>query len=346
LLQPKIPISIEVTARNAQPITNDIVTANLNANLTVKGTLRERIDLVGTFDVNRAVIGVPNSLPANVAVLDVVRPGELPPTPTAPRLVIGLDLDIKAPRDILVQGRGLDAELGGDIKIHGTTAQPLVSGGFELIRGTLALASTQLSFTMGEVSFNGTGLKGRIDPTIDFTAQANVQDSTVTLHITGLADSPRFELTSSPQLPQDEILARLLFGQSAAQLSALQVAEIGAALATLTGIGGSGGGLNPLAKVQKALGLDRLSVGSAPATGPPGNTQNTGASISAGRYVTKRVYVGAMQSTTGTSQVQVDVDLTKHLKLQTRLGNGTAVQGTTPENDPGSSVGLSYQFEY
>ena len=33
-------------------------------------------------------------------------------------------------------------------------------------------------------------------------------------------------------------------------------------------------------------------------------------------------------------------------KLQTRLGNGTAIQGTTPETDPGSSVGLSYQFEY
>jgi translocation and assembly module TamB len=41
------------------------------------------------------------------------------------------------------------------------------------------------------------------------------------------------------------------------------------------------------------------------------------------------------------------VDLTKHLKLQTRVGNGTAtVVGTTPENDPGSSVGLQYQFEY
>jgi translocation and assembly module TamB len=43
----------------------------------------------------------------------------------------------------------------------------------------------------------------------------------------------------------------------------------------------------------------------------------------------------------------VDVDLTKHLKLQTRLGNGNATaQGTTPENDPGSSLGLAYQFEY
>ena len=59
------------------------------------------------------------------------------------------------------------------------------------------------------------------------------------------------------------------------------------------------------------------------------------------------VFVGAKQSTTGFSQVEVDVDLSKHLKLQTRLGNGTATtQGTTPENDPGSSVGMVYQFQY
>ena len=73
----------------------------------------------------------------------------------------------------------------------------------------------------------------------------------------------------------------------------------------------------------------------------------SGATIEAGRYVSKRVYVGARQSTTGITQLQVDVDLTKHLKLTTRLGNGTATtQGTTPENDPGSSIGMTYQFQY
>jgi translocation and assembly module TamB len=139
-------------------------------------------------------------------------------------------------------------------------------------------------------------------------------------------------------------MALLLFGEPASQLSALQLAQVSYALATLAGIGG--GGSNPLTRLQKTLGLDRLSVGQGTTTTATGSTENTGAAIQAGRYVTKRIYVEGKQSTTGQSQVEVDVDLTKHLKLQTRLGNGTAVQGTTPENDPGSSVGLSYQFEY
>jgi translocation and assembly module TamB len=344
VLQPKLPVDLQLTVKNAQPITSDILTSNLSGDLRVQGTLGGRIDLSGKINLNRTVVGIPNGLPPEVAVLDVRRPGQAPPAPPERKLVIGLDLSLHGPREILVQGRGLNAELGGDLHVGGSIDSPRIAGGFDLIRGTFALASTQLNFTKGTVSFNGAGLKHKIDPTLDFTAQTTVADATTTLHITGLADSPQFDLSSSPQLPQDEILARLLFGKSASQLTALQIAQIGAALASLSGAGG--GGPNPLAKVQKALGLDRLSVGGGSNTGATG-TPSSGASVEAGRYVSNRVFVGAQQSTTGFSRVEVDVDLSKHLKLQTRLGNGTATtQGTTPENDPGSSVGVMYQFEY
>jgi translocation and assembly module TamB len=343
VMEPKLPLSLRLTAKNAQPVTSDIMTANLDADLKAEGTLRERLDLSGVINVNRAVIGIPNALPAQVAVLNVHRPGAAPPPPPERKLVIGLDLKLHAPREILVQGRGLNAELGGSLHVGGTTASPLISGGFDMIRGTFTLASSQLKFTNGRVGFNGAGLAGKIDPTLDFTAQTTVADATTTLHITGLADSPQFELSSSPPLPQDEILARLLFGESASQLSALQVAQIGAALASLSGVGGTGP--NPLARVQKSLGLDVLSV-SGGSSGPQG-AQNTGTIVEAGRYVSNRVFVAARESTTGFSQMEVDVDLSKHLKLQTRVGNGTATtQGITPENDPGSSIGMVYQFQY
>lgn len=349
VLQPKIPVQLHLTARNAQPLSSDILTANLDADLKATGTLEQQVNVSGTIHVNRADIGIPNSLPPNVAVLDVRRPGQRPAVPPEHRLRVGLDISLDAPRQILVKGRGLDAELGGNVHIRGTTAAPVVSGGFDLIRGTFSLASTPLTFTTGRVSFNGAGLKKKIDPTLDFTAQSTVADTTAILRVTGLADSPQFQLSSTPQeLPQDEILARLLFGQSASQLTAGQIVQIGAALTTLTG---AGGGLNPLVAVQKTLGLDRLTVSSGTPNGKTAttaqSTQNTGATLEAGRYVASNVFVAARQSTTGVTQLVVDVDLTRRLKVQTRLGNGsTNAQGVTPENDPGSSVGISYQFEY
>jgi translocation and assembly module TamB len=344
ILQKGIPVDLKITARDAQPIVSKLVTSNLNADLAIKGTARERLDVTGSVHLNRTLIGIPNGLPLNVAVLDVRRRGNKTVVVPEKPLIIGLGVSVQAPQEILVQGRGLDAEMGGDLQISGTTDSPFVTGGFDLQRGTFSLATGRLNFSAGRVSFNGAGLKNKIDPTLDFTAQATVGDTTAIMHITGLADAPQFEFTSNPAKPQDEIMALLLFGAPTQQLTPLQLAQVGAALASFSGVGGDGG-LNPLVKIQRSLGLDRLTVGAGTTTTPTG--ADTGASIAAGRYVSKRVYIEAKQSTTGTSQLEADVDLTKHLKLQTRLGNGAAsVQGTTPDNDPGSSVGLRYQFEY
>jgi translocation and assembly module TamB len=119
----------------------------------------------------------------------------------------------------------------------------------------------------------------------------------------------------------------------------LQLLRIGAALASISGSGNRAA--DPLTAIQKRLGLDRLAV--CGGGGPEGNA----ATVEAGRYATERVYVGAAQSTAGTTKLQVQVDLTKHLKLQTVVGSGSAAaQGTTPQNDPGNTVGLTYQIDF
>jgi translocation and assembly module TamB len=347
VLQKGIPVDLKITATNAQPLVSKLVTANLNADLHVSGTAREQLAIDGTIHLNRTQIGIPNGLPPNVVVLDVRRRGKAAAVVEEKPLIITLKVAVQAPQEIVVQGRGLDAEMGGELQVSGTVDSPQVSGNFDLQRGSFSLSGNRLNFTAGQVSFNGNGLKNRIDPTLDFTAQSTLSDGTVaTIRITGYADAPQFAFTSSPSYPQDEIMARLLFGVPGSQLTALQLAQTGYALATLSGVGGDGSA-NPLVKIQKSLGLDRLTVGAGTTTTTATGTENSGASIEAGRYISKRVYIEAKQSTTGTSQLQADVDLTKHLKLQTRLGNGTAsLQGTTPDNDPGSSIGLVYTFEY
>jgi translocation and assembly module TamB len=360
ILQPGMPIHVSLAAHHIQPITNDIMTANLDTNMQVVGTLRKRLDVTGTVHINRASITIPNGLPPSVQTLNVIRPGQAQQQPAAAnsQLVIGLGIELDAPAAIFVEGRGLDAQLGGRLKIAGTTDNPQVSGGFRMIRGVFSLAGTNLNFTNGKVSFNGQGLKGGMDPSLDFVAQSSVVyngPTTVTLTVSGFADAPKISLSSTPSLPQDDLLGLLLFGKPASQLTAVQLAEIGYALASLSGIGGGAGGgskWNPLTWVKKAFGLNTLSVGSATpenqtAANSAQSSSTSGASLTAGKYVSKRVYVAATQSTTGYSQIQVSVDLNQYLKLVTRLGNGTATaQGVTPENDPGSSIGLAWQMPY
>ncbi len=70
--------------------------------------------------------------------------------------------------------------------------------------------------------------------------------------------------------------------------------------------------------------------------------------MEAGKYVARNVYVGARQNLSGGTQVQVQVDITRRLKAQATLStvtNATVTKGNAAQ-DNGSSVGLSYQFEY
>jgi translocation and assembly module TamB len=337
VLQPDMPVDITIAARDARPLASDLVTADMDIELRVRGAARSRVDAVGRVHVKHADINIPGGLPPGVAVLDVRRPGDKRPPPEEPALVVGLDVEVDAPRAVFVRGRGLDAEMGGKIHVGGTAAAPQISGGFALRRGTFDLAGASLKFVRGEVGFAGAGLQRRLDPTINLEAEKAAADVTAKLGVTGFASAPKIALSSTPELPQDEVLARLLFGVAVKELSPLQLVQIASAVNTLRG--GGGGGLNPLAKVKKRLGLDSLSVS--------GGDGQSGPSVEAGRYVSERVNVGARQSASGTTQARVQVDLTRRLKIETTVGSGGGtLQGTTPENSPGTSIGLLYQREY
>ncbi|MCQ8279737.1 translocation/assembly module TamB domain-containing protein [Acetobacteraceae bacterium KSS8] len=338
-LQPGLPVDLHVVASKARPLSSDLLTATLDADLRIRGQAATRVDVGGTVTIDGASINVPNGLPPSVARLDVIRPGQKPPTASdAAALLIGLDLTLNAPGEIFVRGHGLDAELGGRLHVGGTSAAPVIAGGFDLRRGTFDLAGISLAFTKGRVGFNGAGVNHKIDPSLDFVAQSVVNGTVAQLNVGGYASAPKISLSSTPPLPQDQILALILFGQEMKSLSPLQIAQIATALASLTG---SGGGFDPLGTLRKSLGLDRLSVGS-------GGNNGSGASVEAGKYVARGVYVGAKQATSGGgTQAQVQIDLTRRLKLLTTVGTGGVTTGViTPENDPGSSVALKYQFQY
>jgi translocation and assembly module TamB len=343
LTTPGRPLDLTLTARNVRPLASDLLTANLDADLTLRGDLggdlggdlAGRLIAAGRVFVRHADIRVPESLPASVPVLNVRVAGAPPRPVVAPAAGpdVALDLTIDAPEQVFVRGRGMDAEVGGTVHLQGSAANPIPSGGFTLRRGNISMAGQTLTFSTGRVSFDGGSLT---DPSLNFTSTQSTNNVTATLAITGLASKPKVTLSSSPSMPQDEVLSYLLFGQSAVSLGPLQIAEIAATLASLSGAGPVMS--NPLDSLRVAAGLDRLGIAS-------------GSSLQAGRYIARNVYVGAQQSVTGTgTQAVVEVDLTKRLKLKATAGTSASStpQSATGAGDSasGTSVGITYQFEY
>lgn len=344
-LAPGLPVDLTITLRNARPLASDLVTADLDADLTLKGPATPPpgatpLQAAGHILIRHAELNIPNNLPANVAVLDVRRPGDKPRPKPAPRTVIALDLAIDAPGQIFLRGRGIDAEMSGALHVRGLSTEPQVAGSLDMRRGAVSLAGTTLTFSRGKIGFDGTGISGKIDPTLDFAAESTAASVTATLAITGYVSKPKITLTSVPDLPQDEVLAQLLFKRSAKDLGPFQIAQIAAGLAQLSGVGG-GASFSPLETIRKSLGLDRLGVGSSSdgvaGAPPPTTTTQSTPTVEAGRYVANGVYVGAKQGTTGNqTQATVQIDITKGLKLETDVGSG----------EGGNQVGVTYQYEY
>ena len=332
-----MPVDLTLTARHATPLASDRMTAIMDADLTLRGEAQGQLAAGGTLKIDRAEIRIPDRLPTSIAVLDVRRPGEPPPPPPPPPPDIALDLTVTAPGQAFIRGRGLFAEVAGRIKVGGTLAKPVPVGVFRLRRGNFNLAGTSLTFTSGDVRFEG---GARLDPALHLVATSTNGNIVATLTVGGFASAPRITLSSTPPLPQDEVLAQLLFHQSASTLSAVQLASAAAALAQLGGVGA--GMLNPLDSLRQSLGLDRLTIG--------GGQNGSGASLEAGTYVAKGVYVGAKQAAQGTgTQASVQIDLMKGLKLETSVGTGgqTSATGAAATQNPyGTSVGLTYQFQY
>ncbi|HEX5933285.1 MAG TPA: translocation/assembly module TamB domain-containing protein, partial [Pseudorhizobium sp.] len=229
---------------------------------------------------------------------------------------IGLDLQISAPNGIFVRGRGIDAELGGDLAVSGTSAAPQVSGGFEMRRGRIIILTKRLDFTSGRITFGG----GLI-PVLDLEATTTSAQTTITANVDGLANDPDITFSSSPALPQDEVLARLIFGQSMSRLSPLQIAQLADAVSQLAG----GGSTSLLQTLRSNLGVDDLDI----------NTDSTGqTTVSVGRYLNNRTYLQLEQGGAEGAQATINLDVGRGVKL--KAGAGTE----------GGTAGIFYEREY
>lgn len=330
---PGIPMDISITARDATPVQSELVTALMDADLRFTGPLQTSPALGGTVQLRRVAVNIPQSLPGGgVPTLGEVRergaeaPPPQPPGPAAPP--IALNVTVQAPQSILVRGRGLDAELGGTLRVGGTAAGPQPEGAFTLRRGTFQLLDRRLTFSQGSLTFDGA-----LTPSLDFTASTTAQGVTITISITGDPSNPKITFTSSPELPQDEILARLLFNRPLDRLSPFEIAQLAGGAASLAGVG-PGGSRGFFGRIADRLGLDRLGVGGGGGDGS-NKRENAGPSVEAGGYIGQGVYVGVEQSAEGGPRVGVEVELTPRLKLESSTGG-----------ESGERVGLSYEFEY
>lgn len=298
----------------------DLYEAQLGGALKLTGPLLGRPLLAGRIDLVKTELRVPSTGFGGAAGLPDLRHVNEPADVRATRARAGLletaatnarnsdrdlalDVTIAAPNQLFIRGRGLDAELAGEVRLLGSLSNLQPSGAFNLIRGRLDILGKR--FDLAEALLQ---LEGDLVPFLRIVASTVSDGIAANVVIEGRVDDPRVSFTSMPELPEEEVLAQLLFGQGLQNLSALQALQLANAVATLAGRGGQG----IVSRLRQGFGLDNLDVKT---------SADGGAELTAGKYLGKNLYTEVTVGQDGKSEINLNLDLTDSITLRGKAGS-------------------------
>jgi len=334
IADPALPADLTLQIRDGRYTDGRILTTELSANLSLQGPILGDGMLGGEIVLDRTEIAIPSSFgieggvlldvehrnPPQDVVLTLRRAGLANGTDGDSEesgLPLGVDLLIRSPNELFIRGRGLDAEMGGRIRLRGTLSDIQPVGGIELIRGRLGILGQRFDFDEGSVT-----MVGNLDPRIRLVAETEATDGTIVrIEITGQATDPEISFTSTPDLPQDEVLALLIFNRNLSELSPFQVAQLASAAATLAG---GGGGL--VDSFRSGAGLANLDF----------TTDDEGdVGVRAGAYLDDNIYLDVETDSGGDSRASINLDITTSVRARASVDN----EGET-------SIGIFFERDY
>jgi translocation and assembly module TamB len=281
----------DVAARVTGPLR---LSSNANGG-TISGNLRLN---KGRFQLGRA------SAASAVPQLNVRETGLDEEDVIEPAAVHHWNLDLKvAGGDLTVTGLGINSRWRTNLQIGGYADAPRFTGRADLNQGNYDFAGRIFRIDHGVIRFQG---ESPPNPLLDIHAEAAVQGLDASVIVGGTGLHPEITFASSPPLPQDELLSRILFGTSITNLSAPDALQLASAVAALQSGKGT---LDPINALRKAVGLDRLRI--VPADVATG--QKT--AIGAGKYITRKLYVEVVTDGAGYSATQVEYQMTRWLSI-------------------------------
>ena len=255
--------------------------------------------------------GVPE---LNVAYVQSLETETAQTTQTSVMPPIALDIGLKTDQQAFLRGKGIEAELSGEVSLEGTAANPLIDGFYKTLKGKAEVFGKRFVIETGEVRLSdGQGI-------LNLQAVHTNAGQRFIAKVTGSLQSPVVSLTADPPMPEDETVSRLLFGKSLSDVTAVQALRIAAAVRSL----GTSGGLDPIASTRDLIGVDQVSVES-----EKNESGGSDYKVGAGKYVSERVYVEIERSTNATDpwQGRVEVDITDNVSIETSAESNSGVSG-------------------
>jgi translocation and assembly module TamB len=206
------------------------------------------------------------------------------------------------------------AKLAGDVdlRVRGTVASPSLLGRVSITEGNAVIAGTRYDLQHGDIYFTN---PVRIEPTIDLTATARVEDYDITLGLNGTPDG-KMSVTyrSDPPLPESDVVALLALGRTGSQ-QRLYMQQQEATAANPTTDAFLGGALNATvsSRIQKLFGAGSVKVDPNYIGALGNSTSRIIVEEQLGRNLTLTYATDV--DTTGQQLIQAEVAINRHVSL-------------------------------
>jgi outer membrane protein assembly factor BamA len=209
--------------------------------------------LNGTITIVRGAYREPMAVVTGM--LTSLRARQLTAPTASPFLArLAIDLRLLTEEDIIVDNNYARAQVGGDLRVSGTAAAPVLSGRAELREGgQLFVGRNVYTINSGTITFAN---PVSIDPEVNVEATTRVRRDEIVVRLNGTAQTLTPELSSptSPELGQADLTSLLLTGRRIDELAPDDAAFIGAQV-----IGNLSGEV--LGFAGRAIGLDSVRLG-------------------------------------------------------------------------------------
>ncbi len=321
------PFSLAIDLQEAELLATDDMEAILSGDIALLGDLEKAV-IEGDVLVNQAEIWLPDSTGPSLPDIDIEEIGgniinsvkKKKESEPAFDPVINMKVDL--PNKVYVRGRGLESEWFGNLNVTGPTSAPQVTGALEIKTGYFDFIEKRFEIDEGTVDFSGASPP---DPSLAIEASTTEDDFKAIIKVTGSATNPKLLLESEPVLPEDEVLARLLFDRELSEIGVIEAGKLALALNKLRS--GGGGGFDAFGEIRDAFNIDTLDVVS----------DETGDSkVKAGKYLSEDVYFELERGAADESgRARVEIEIHPNVSIEADTGE-----------DANGGVGLKWRFNY
>jgi translocation and assembly module TamB len=306
---------VDVLFSNFKLLRQDLIQSTAEGGLRLQGS-PGGTELRGNITLDPTTIRLPAKTQADLAHIEVQEINVKNPSPHTEgktgNFLLGFDLRVAIPARLSVQGRGLDSEWSGNLHIGGNQIQPVINGEMNLLRGKFDFLDRTFTLTKGSLALNG---ETPPNPFLEVLGETRILENLVQVRISGPARDFRVNLSSVPSLPQDELLALILFGRSLRQISPLQAVRLAQAAAEMTGFGASPDFLD---SIKSSLGLQEVDVT---------KDEDDNTAVGVGGYFGGKYYIRTQSSVSGQDRTKVEVQITPKISVETEVGSDSRQGG-------------------